>query len=84
MGRIVEEKLSLIYAKIENAEYGVNDRDGIGLAFSLSYANGGGTSWELGSTEDIKQLLTRTKAMTVKRLNGKVICYATSDMSPPN
>jgi hypothetical protein len=67
------EKLQKDYAKIERPVYGVNDRDNLALQFSLSYASGAGTSWQLTDAKDVKALLTGTKAYEVSKLEGKII-----------
>jgi hypothetical protein len=67
------EKLQKDYAKIERPVYGVNDRDNLALQFSLSYANGSGTDWQLTDSKDVKALLTGTKAYEVSKLEGKII-----------
>lgn len=67
------EKLNKDYAKIERPIYGINDRDTLALQFSLSYASGNGTSWQLTDARDVKALLTGTKAHEVSKLEGKVV-----------
>ena len=66
-------KLQKDYAKIERPIYGVNDRDTLALQFSLSYASGAGTSWQLTDAKDVKAILTGTKAYEVSKLEGKVV-----------
>ncbi len=67
------ERLQKDYAKIESPIYGVNDRGALSLQFSLNYANSGGTNWQLMDAEDVRVLLTKTKAFEVSRLEGKVV-----------
>lgn len=67
------KKLEKRIAKIKKPEFGLDDRDQVGLFFGLSYENGLHTSWGLYSMEDIRKLLIETKSSSVSDLRGKVV-----------
>ena len=73
-------KLEIDYAKIERPDYLVN-RGTFALTFTLKSTVGTETNWQLPSDSDIKELLKRTGAYSVRRLEGKVIeTYSNSYM----
>lgn len=66
-------KLEKKYAKITSPSYGLNDRDDLGLHFQLNWEDGAGCDLSVVSSNDIKQLLIRTKTREVQELEGKIV-----------
>lgn len=67
------KELKKEYAKIESPVCMINDNEELALNFSLRYETGSGTNWQLTDTRDIRDLLIRTKAYEVSKLEGKVV-----------
>ena len=61
------------YAKIENPTYGITDRAILALQFTLKYASGGQTMWQLSRERDIREILTRTNSTDISELEGVVV-----------